>query len=59
MENILFEKWLYKYLPGEKANTEFIFLDPTESNEFRLEKSKREELLKNIEVGLRICFDCP
>lgn len=59
LENILFEKWFYKYLPGETANTEFTFFDPTESNEFRLEKAKREELIKNLGTGLRTCFNCP
>lgn len=59
LENILFEKWLYEYLPGEKPNTEFTFFDPTESNEFRLEKTTREELIKNLGTGLRICFNCP
>ena len=58
LESVLFEKWFYKYLDGEGANIEFIFLDPTESNEFRLEKGKREKLLKNIGTGLKTCFNC-
>lgn len=57
-ENILFEKWSYKYLPGEKADTTFTFFDPTETQEFRLEKTKREELIKSIESGLSNCFNC-
>ena len=59
LKNILSEKWSYKFLDGEGTNVEFIFFDPTESNEFRLEKGKREELLKNLGSGLRICFNCP
>ena len=59
LTDILVEKWLYKYLDSEGSNIEFIFLDPTESNEFRLEKEKREKLLKNIGTGLKICFNCP
>lgn len=59
LENILFEKWIYKYLPGEPANTEFTFLDPTESNAFRLDKAKREKILKKLGRVLEICFSCP
>lgn len=58
LKDILFEKWFYKYLDGEGTDVEFVFLDPTESNEFRLEIEKREKILKNIGTGLRICFNC-
>jgi GWxTD domain-containing protein len=58
LKNILFEKWFYKYL-DVWTDGDFIFLDPTESNEFRLEKGKREELLKNAGSGLKTCFNCP
>ena len=54
VKDILFEKWYFKYADGLCSGAEFTFIDPTESNEFRLQKGNRESLLKSMGNGLTI-----
>jgi GWxTD domain-containing protein len=54
LQNVLFEKWTYENLPEKKSKTQFIFLDPTESDEFRFEREKREKLLETIMKEFKI-----
>lgn len=58
LQNVLYEKWTYENLPVKKLKPFFIFLDPTESDEFRFENNERVELLKTIKASFTICFTC-
>jgi GWxTD domain-containing protein len=53
LHNVLFEKWTYENLPEKKPKTQFIFLDPTESDEFRFENTKRQKLIKTLMKDFR------
>jgi len=45
-ENILFETWHYKSLKGVGTGVEVTFIDPTETNEYRIRKHSKAELEK-------------
>lgn len=50
--NVVFENWVYTNLNDGNAHHEYIFTDPTETNEFRLTNIKREEILKRLDIYL-------
>lgn len=57
LENVPFEKWFYNYAIGFGNNIEIIFLDPTETGEFRFMKEKREKILELLTPkGLTISY---
>jgi GWxTD domain-containing protein len=58
-ENVLYERWFYRQIPATGANIELTFIDPTETQEFRLTKDKRDEFLNRTPNGLTICSMCP
>jgi GWxTD domain-containing protein len=58
LQNVLFERWTYEKPPDELPISEFIFLDPTEANEFRFENDKRGELLKTLKPSITLCISC-
>ena len=54
LKNVLFEKWFYEYANQSCAKAEFTFLDPTETDEFRLPPAVRESIFK-LPAGFRLC----
>lgn len=58
LADVLFEKWFYEQVNGVGKSFMIIFIDPTESNEFRLLKEKREEILEILSPqGLKILYN--
>lgn len=43
---VLYEKWKYNYISGIGSDVEIFFIDPTETNEFRLVKNEEGKLLE-------------
>ena len=55
LKNVPFEKWTYIYMSGATLREEFVFTDPTRSNEYRLPKEVVELLdfqIANNKFGL-------
>jgi GWxTD domain-containing protein len=58
LENVLFEKWGYERVNGIGKSFETIFVDPTETDEFRFLKEKRNEILEILSCrGLEILYN--
>jgi GWxTD domain-containing protein len=45
MQNVLYEKWFYKNIPGLPGNIEIVFIDLAGKNEFRFLLQDRERIL--------------
>jgi GWxTD domain-containing protein len=54
LKNVLFERWFYDNPLQSCAKTDFTFLDPTETKEFRLPLAERERIF-SVPNGFRIC----
>lgn len=58
LKDVVFEKWNYKYTVGFGNNLEIVFLDMTETNEFRFWSKQRESISKMLEPK-GVCSHCP
>lgn len=58
LKNILFEIWYYQNVNGAGSAHKYTFIDPTETNQFRLPKGEREKILTKSKSGLTICSMC-
>jgi GWxTD domain-containing protein len=58
-ENVWYERWFYRQIPGIGSDIELTFIDPTETQEFRLAKDRRDEFLNRPPNGLTVCSMCP
>jgi GWxTD domain-containing protein len=54
LQNVLFERWFYENSNQSCAKTDFTFLDPTETQEFRLPLAVRERIF-SVPDGFRLC----
>lgn len=59
LENVLFEKWHYRQVTAIGSPVELTFIDPSESQEFRLIKNPENEFLDRPRAGLTVCAMCP
>jgi GWxTD domain-containing protein len=55
LKDVLFERWFYEQSLHSCSKMEYTFLDPTESDEFRLPVAVRDSILK-IPNGFRLCY---
>lgn len=51
LPDTLTEKWFYRYLDKGNMNHEYIFIDPTKTDEFLLRNVTRDNLLKHLNLN--------